>query len=1716
MPKNQTLKNLALVLLLTFSVKSFSQTSPVTVSTIIGYPPSIYLPDYYVAGSNKLTANLILNDFNEISRDVYLKITIESPDVRISTKPDYYPKVPLTLYPGEMQPISGDGLEEYLNYNNIVLEGISYTEMISRGGRLPEGFYNFCIEAYDYETRRLLSNSSCVVSHLAQHEPPKFISPEKGKVVGPGAAQNIVFSWLNEAPVDQTNLSYKFMLYELIDPTADPMQAITNKKVTVVHEEETTTPIFNYNSSHPLLETGKTYVYTVQAISYDGKAMFKNNGVSEPSYFFYGYPGNGKIELLSPENQGALKLTKEKTFSWTAPDNLLAGQTYTYEIRIAKADSTRPHEEVLAEDSILYSLTTGIRTGSPNFYQNVKAHFPTGENFVWQVTAFTGEQEIAKSEISIFGGPPCILDFIGANEYITVTFTEGCDINNLTGTGTVEINENGDTHEVWFNNVRVEKDGVQYYLRGGEVLGDFGDLAPIKLNPNVSRNGDAFFYPDSFKITRYDFMMKGHIEWSFPHAVDQDEAPIMYSDTTWLNFANYHLIGPLKLQDSTSFDLLDPMNFTIDFAEGSKFYIRGDDEYFLEFIGNITFPESVHDPEENTVVLPFGIHNQLFNIYSNEQTTYQTIHVANRTTLNLIPQQFVFDFDNDASPGFFSENPMWRGFYIQSGTYTFEGDYKFSKQFASSESLKTSYDFEAVASDFAYVLADGLYIKSSIDFDDDNKLFFNTFPAALNLFRIDVAASRTNEGQITGDIVIPLLSDTEDFPFTCNLSQYGFQPGFLDEEIENKTFAFNKEGGEQQLALTFNRGYFADNERLETTVTIEWPFLGLSFEKIPAFRIWGNYDIGFGLPNGAFALAQQMQTKVKGFEITIDGIGAGRQGNLYTIGTTAKIVMAKDVAGEAGPPIINLYSIFESSKIDENYILGNSPDYSNVNSVTQGEGYQVDENIGAATEGMATVGDIEAIMADYEQKAAETEAKIEALKPKPTVGKQPPSDNLYADFADLIPGLPSEAIEDPVGNMTMQELIQLIEFIAPFLEPEQQEKVLDFKELLVSFSPDEIKALIEKLGDIRGLLNNAIKSMIDGKLAEVTNPIKEKVDGLNLKIETTIMNGSDSLVAFMGKGIDVVINGFVEGAIELIDKGPFEDPSKMINGINKLSISSRLALKTELKRTVSSSVHKNIVVPATGIVDTVLYTGTVLYLSESLSSNAANFITDPNFGFSDINIDVDGMVSNTSDLLRSKLNFEYFKGRITSTVEEAICGFNWDSVSNVFFRDLTGAVLEDLIVGKVTNVVTDKLGETAGGIAGGLAANVELDFSNIGDKLKSGDLRGIVKFDPSYIKIVTPTVDLEGYVNMIEDDPIWGDSWQASLNATIKVPSEWQAFAKYINGSKPKQDTEGMTPEEKLEVETFKYWFVEIGARKLSVQLGPLPVILTGADGRIYHHMMRQPDLVTYYPHDSIRYGAGLRFYMVDASSGGSVADFNIGLELELVKGGFILEMNGGALIANEIGTDKNGERVIVSSKIISEGFLRYNSVDKHFLGNLTAEAKASPLLCASGGMIIDISKDWWQFAIGTREKPITIALLCRDTIFRGWFDINKNGLDLGLMANIHLDIRSPWINLGIAKYQGWAAFGFDFESELVISWNPDFAIQRARVYIDIYAGIGVDYKLPPLYKKINTFTIAAVNLGGELLFETAPTTHLYGEVHGSITILNIKAGVSLEADINF
>ncbi|MBX2815497.1 MAG: hypothetical protein KTR24_05860, partial [Saprospiraceae bacterium] len=122
---------------------------PINVVTQVAPPHSGLLSDMVAPGFNKLAVTMILNDANEVSYQTRLRLTIEGPGILIQTNPNAIFS-PISLgYAVPKQLISAD-LAPYLDLNNLVFSGITKQEYLELGG-LPDGLYNFCFEAVDFD-----------------------------------------------------------------------------------------------------------------------------------------------------------------------------------------------------------------------------------------------------------------------------------------------------------------------------------------------------------------------------------------------------------------------------------------------------------------------------------------------------------------------------------------------------------------------------------------------------------------------------------------------------------------------------------------------------------------------------------------------------------------------------------------------------------------------------------------------------------------------------------------------------------------------------------------------------------------------------------------------------------------------------------------------------------------------------------------------------------------------------------------------------------------------------------------------------------------------------------------------------------------------------------------------------------------------------------------------------------------------------------------------------------------------------------------------------------------------------------------------------------------------------------------------------------------------------------------------------------------------------
>lgn len=924
--RNKLVPNI-IILLVSIST-GFSQiTAPVSVTTVLTPPYSPFLSDYISIGSNNLVTTLIFNDLTEPSWNVRLRITIESSQIRISTRPDFRPPVPITVQPGILVYISGKDLEPYLNYNNVIIEGTTIQEL-QKNGKLPQGYYTFCVEVYDYNSGRLLSNKSCTGAMLQLNDVPLILSPVTGEVVKITGSMNIPFQWQLSSPAYDTrpgSTEFQFTLYKIIDPDVSPVDAIANKVVEKIYESEfSPNTMLVYGLSHPPLETGQKYAFQVQARDAYGKDNFKNNGYSKVGWFYYGYPTGGNVQLISPVNDKNFTKDEYKRLRWGAPDNAnAAGQQVYYHIKIVEISEAQDPREAVKSNIAWYEETTSPRIASGGGDIILNKEPEPLRNYAWQVTAYTGEQEIAKSDAFKFTGPPLIEWFWAGNHKVIVTKTNNNNLNSLSGKGKITSPVDNKTYEFSFDSLQISESGGEYVLRNGNLYSQLSGFQPIELIPDNINNESAYFYSEMFRLNKDGLAVKGIVKWDFPLATASSELQKVVSKPGWLNYDSFKLLGSVSLGNKNKFTLIDPAGFDIVFDSLSNFQVS-DNKFKLRFFGHIVMPEKVKDINLQRMILPFRNIDNLFYFTQQDVRLPVNILAVPNTSIQLKPVDYTVDFSESQAIAGMNSNPVWKGVYVSRFMIGMKTLVDQSGLLKLDNEITTSIVSEGPISNKCSVDPDGLDLKVEIQLNEFNRALYNSFRTEITTLSLDVDNSDIKESFIKATMKIPVLVRDEVLNYVIPLSRDGLQTSNVGGLLANRKVMFNADKEKLKVEVTLKQAVFRDNERLEMVVDIDWPAIQAFASGIQGLCVWGNEDFGFAVPNGKKALSRQFSGKYYGtYDITIDSVMAGKTGNKYLVGFSGNIILSDDISGKNNtPPRVNLASFQAVDNVTSNYELG--------------------------------------------------------------------------------------------------------------------------------------------------------------------------------------------------------------------------------------------------------------------------------------------------------------------------------------------------------------------------------------------------------------------------------------------------------------------------------------------------------------------------------------------------------------------------------------------------------------------------------------------------------------------------------------------------------------------------------------------------------------------------------------------------------------------------
>lgn len=290
-----------LFFLFLFANCTFAQVYPVQGSATLVPPYALRLSDYATSTSERIVLNTLLADITKAELHVRLKISITGQNVKLETKPEYIGS-PITLQGGVPLRLTNVELAEYFDANHLNFSGISKSEFF-KTGFLPEGFYQFCFEVYEYGRGVKISSTICAPAWLILNDPPIVNLPRNGEKLKPLNPQNVIFQWTPRhtgSPNAAFTTEYDIKVVEVWPFNRNPNDAILSQPT--IYETTTHSTTLIYGPDATQLEPGRTYAFRVQAramASAEQLDLFKNNGFSETVTFVYGDACDAPINIVA-------------------------------------------------------------------------------------------------------------------------------------------------------------------------------------------------------------------------------------------------------------------------------------------------------------------------------------------------------------------------------------------------------------------------------------------------------------------------------------------------------------------------------------------------------------------------------------------------------------------------------------------------------------------------------------------------------------------------------------------------------------------------------------------------------------------------------------------------------------------------------------------------------------------------------------------------------------------------------------------------------------------------------------------------------------------------------------------------------------------------------------------------------------------------------------------------------------------------------------------------------------------------------------------------------------------------------------------------------------------------------------------------------------------------------------------------------------------------
>jgi hypothetical protein len=487
---------IGLILLPLFGLRSQGSAFPVTaaVQSLPPFTPS--LSDWADPSANRIGVTLLLNDQEEPSYQVALRMSIRGQGIELRTRPNFQPR-PITLTFGQPVQLTAADLRQYFEIDNLDFIGYSRQAYLEAGG-VPGGTYSICFEAVDFDraTEEAASREACTFVQARLLDPPVILAPLSN--ITPFNPQNLIVQW-------QARHTASFVTnYDVEIFAMDPTGNLTPEQIFSIQQpyvETTTTGLTTalINNAFPTLAQGQEYFLRVRAYDVNGSDAFKNDGFSELAFFTYGeacVPPGSVTAAVGGHDNAAINwqpVAGSSAYVLRVKRNDEVSQWYEYPTATFSQELTG----LEAETEYLVTVQS-VCSGAPGVFSQAYAF--TTDTFPFEPGTFNCGEAVADFPTPAAGTPISALPFgtmvtIG-NFSMKITSASAVTGGLWRGTGQVDVPFIGKKINVKFTSLGINTDRIVYRgnaFASGNITDAFGIKSPASISAEVAAQPRRMF-----------------------------------------------------------------------------------------------------------------------------------------------------------------------------------------------------------------------------------------------------------------------------------------------------------------------------------------------------------------------------------------------------------------------------------------------------------------------------------------------------------------------------------------------------------------------------------------------------------------------------------------------------------------------------------------------------------------------------------------------------------------------------------------------------------------------------------------------------------------------------------------------------------------------------------------------------------------------------------------------------------------------------------------------------------------------------------------------------------------------------------------------------------------------------------------------------------------------------------------------------------------------